>query len=294
MIGAQPLMQALTVVALMISFLGGLQETRTASLDAKSTAAKSIKPFSEAPSTIEALPFKIGEVLTYEATFSKFIFSGTIGELTLSVLLPSDPSKSKLLELRADAASKGFFPALIGLKVKDRFSAFINPRDFGLEYSARNIEENKVKRTHQSTIVRDSGKVRVVDSDLTKDNVSTTTKEAPSPCWTQDVLSALYYARFQPLREGDTIPVPISDLGSNYNIELAVLQREEVKVTAGKFKAIQIDIRAFNGRYVKRSGELMIWLSDDNRRIPILARLKTSGYTATIELKKIASGERAN
>ncbi|HSQ19912.1 MAG TPA: hypothetical protein VLR92_06010, partial [Blastocatellia bacterium] len=47
-----------------------------------------------APKIVEPLPFKIGETLTYDVSFSKLIFSGTIGELELSVSRPSEPAKA--------------------------------------------------------------------------------------------------------------------------------------------------------------------------------------------------------
>src|SRR5262249_15662744 len=206
-------MHALTAAALILSFAAGLQQ-----IDNGPTATRAANAVTVAERALE-LPFKAGEVLTYEASFSKFIFSGTVGELTLAVLAPADPARSKMLELRADAVSKGFFPALVGLRVKDRFTAFINPIDFGLEFSERDIEENKTRRRVQSAIKRDSASLTFVDTDLSKDTPTTTTKVGPSPCWTQDVLSAAYFARFQTLRDGDVLKIPVSDLGSNYEIE---------------------------------------------------------------------------
>jgi hypothetical protein len=40
------------------------------------------------PTVAEPLPFKIGETLSYKVTYSKHIFSGTIGELKLTVSKP--------------------------------------------------------------------------------------------------------------------------------------------------------------------------------------------------------------
>ena len=40
-------------------------------------------------------------------------------------------------------------------------------------------------------------------------------------------------------------------------------------------------------RFVRRSGEMFLWLSDDARRIPVRARIKTSGATVIADLKSI-------
>src|SRR5215475_1132534 len=73
------------------------------------------------PKLVDPLPFKVGETLVYDVSFSKLIFSGVIGELKLTVSRPDPPTAPELLELKADAVSKGFFPALFGIKVKDKF-----------------------------------------------------------------------------------------------------------------------------------------------------------------------------
>src|SRR5262245_49891246 len=73
------------------------------------------------PEIMSPLPFREGEVLTYDATVTKSIFSGRVGELKLSVLQTPEHKKRNLLELRAEAVSKGFFPGLLGIKIKDSF-----------------------------------------------------------------------------------------------------------------------------------------------------------------------------
>src|SRR5262245_51968819 len=79
------------------------------------------------PKINQPLPFKAGEKLRYEVSFSKLIFGGTIGDLTLSVAGGEPATKNAKLLLKAEAVSKGFFPKLFGIKVRDTFSAFVNP-----------------------------------------------------------------------------------------------------------------------------------------------------------------------
>ena len=115
------------------------------------------------------------------------------------------------------------------------------------------------------------------------------TKELPSPGWAQDILSVFYFARTQDLKDGAVIPLPILFEGNLHNTEMVVEKREEVKVDAGKFKAIKVNAKVFSGRFIKRNGEMFIWFSDDARRIPVKARIKLPNATVNIELKKIQS-----
>jgi hypothetical protein len=233
------------------------------------------------------LPFKAGETLFYEVGASKLIFSGTIGELKMSVSKAPNAEKHDLLEIKADVISKGFFPKLFGIKISDRFSAVINSSDLGLHTSSKVIEEGKVHREQTSVIDREAGRVTFTERDLADAKAEPKVKQAASPSWTQDMLSACYFVRTQKLKEGDVIPIPISDGGQTYNIEVVVGKREEIKVDAGKFRAIKLSAKIFDGRYIKRSGEMVLWMSDDAKRIPVRAKIKTSGTTVTVDLKRI-------
>lgn len=237
------------------------------------------------PKIAQPLPFKIGETLVYEVNFSKLIFSGTIGELKLTVSKP-DSSRGELIELKAEALSKGFFPALFGLKVRDRYSSTINPTDFSVQTSIKLIEEGKVRREQKTEINRETGRVTYTDRDLALVKSAPKIKEKPSPTWVQDLLSTIYFVRTQPLNEGDIIQIPICDGGEVYNIEVVAGKHQEIKTGAGKFKAIVVNAKVFDGRYVKRSGEMLVWLTEDAARIPVRARIKTSGATVTVDLKR--------
>jgi len=239
------------------------------------------------PKINKPLPFKAGESLFYEVGFSKLIFSGTIGELRMSVAKAQNADKPDLLEIKADVISKGFFPKLFGVKVNDRFSAVVNSIDLGLQTSSKLIEEGSVRREQKSVIDRESGRVTFTERDLANTNAEPKIKQADSPSWIQDMLSACYFVRTQKLNEGDVIPIPISDGGQIYNIEVVVGKREAVKVDAGKFKTIKLNAKIFDGRYVKRSGEMFLWMSDDVKRIPVRAKIKTGGATVTVDLKRI-------
>jgi Protein of unknown function (DUF3108) len=245
------------------------------------------KPAFAQPKLVDPLPFKVGETLVYDVSFSRLIFSGVIGELKLSVSKPEAPTAPELLEFRADAVSKGFFPALFGIKVKDRFVSLVNQSDFGIHTSKRFLEEGKVRREQTAVVNRDLGTVTYSDRDLASTKSSPKVKEKPSPSWIQDVLSTIYYVRSQALKEGEVIPVPISDAGEVYNIEIVTGRSEEIKTSSGKVRAIPLNAKVFDGRYLKRSGEMLVWVTDDPARVPLRAKIKTSGATITVELKRV-------
>lgn len=235
----------------------------------------------------DPLPFKIGETLVYDIKFSRLVFNGVIGELKLTVAKPLDPAMPEMIELRAEAVSKGFFPTLFGIKVKDRFTSLINQSDLAIHTSTKVLEEGKTRREQKSVINRETGLVTYTDRDLVNTRTEPKKKEKASPTWTQDILSIIYFVRSQPLKEGDVLSVPVSDGGETYNIDVIAGSRQEIKAGVGKLKAIQLNAKVFDGRYLKRSGEMLVWVTDDPARIPIRARIKTSGSTITVDLKRM-------
>jgi hypothetical protein len=237
----------------------------------------------------QPLPFQPGELLVYEVSFSKLIFSGLVGDIKLSVSKPAD-STQNMIDFKGEAVSRGFFPTLLGLKVKDAYSSTVNAIDLVLHSFKRSIEEGKTRRELTSVINCESGKVTYTERDLSDTKAQPKVKEAGSPAWTQDVLSAMYFLRAQKLNEGDVIAIPISDAADIYNIEVVVGKREELKLDLGNFKAARLDAKVFDGRFLKRSGEMVLWVSDDPRHFIVRARIKTSGVTVTVDLKRVSHG----
>ncbi len=261
------------------------------------TAIEKVNGAVTAPVITQPLPFKVGESLIYEASFSKLIFSGTIGVIKLTVSRidensgPEDKA-TRLIEFKADIASKGFFPSLFGIKVRDQFVTEVRARDFALRTSFQLIDEGKNKREQKATFNPETGRVIYTEKNLLNKTAQPKVKEADSPAWVLDVLSAIYYLRAVKLEQGQTIPVPLSEGANVYNVEAMVLGREDIKVDAGKFRAVKLDVKAFDGRYTRRKGEMQMWITDDERRLPVRAKIKSSGATVTIDLKRLPGIEQ--
>jgi hypothetical protein len=94
----------------------------------------------------------------------------------------------------------------------------------------------------------------------------------------------VYFIRTQDLKEGKTITIPVTDVGQVYMIDVIPVKREDVEVQAGKFRSVELDLKIFDGKYIRRSGQLLVWLTDDARRLPVRARIKSSGTTVNITL----------
>ncbi|HEU4724258.1 MAG TPA: DUF3108 domain-containing protein [Candidatus Eisenbacteria bacterium] len=87
-----------------------------------------------------------------------------------------------------------------------------------------------------------------------------------------DVLSAFYYVRTLPLTAGTTIAVPTHDNEKSYEMEVQILRREKVEVPAGKFACVVVEPKLKSEGIFKSKGSMQVWLTDDDRRLPVMVR----------------------
>jgi len=93
----------------------------------------------------------------------------------------------------------------------------------------------------------------------------------------RDVLGAFYYFRTLKFPEpGGSISVCVHTGKKNYPLLIQVLKRQKIKVPAGKFDTILIQLYpqpGFEGLF-RHKGNIKIWLTDDKIRIPVKVQVK--------------------
>jgi len=99
-----------------------------------------------------------------------------------------------------------------------------------------------------------------------------------------DVLSAFYYVRTQPLPDGAVIVIPTHDNEKSYEMEVEVLKRERVEVPAGTFSCVVVEPKLKSEGIFKSKGSMQVWLTDDERRMPIQVRSKVPVGSISVRL----------
>jgi hypothetical protein len=79
---------------------------------------------------------------------------------------------------------------------------------------------------------------------------------------------------------------PVSSDEENYQFEVLVGKRESIKTECGKVRTVRLEPKLFGpGRFFsKLQGEMIMWVSDDNKRTPLRLVAKTSKGTVTAKL----------
>jgi hypothetical protein len=105
----------------------------------------------------------------------------------------------------------------------------------------------------------------------------------------QDVLSAIYFIRTQPLAVGKTFEVFVGDGGKVYKIPVKVVEKKRMKTILGRVNVLRVNPELFGPERLidNEKGEFSIWITDDAQHIPVGGRVKTDYGTFDIKLKRI-------
>jgi hypothetical protein len=110
-------------------------------------------------------------------------------------------------------------------------------------------------------------------------------KEVEIPQCVHEVLGGLYMLRLINLEPGKTSQIPVSDGKKMVYLRVESQRREEVKVPAGVEKTIRYEVFAFNDQLYNRSGHLHVWLTDDQRKLPVQLEIRLQFTIGTITLR---------
>jgi hypothetical protein len=147
--------------------------------------------------------------------------------------------------------------------------------------------EGRKQRETKITFQQPPGKAQFVETDLIK-NEPVETKEIEVPPCVHDVVSALEKLRRMRVPPGKTVKLPVSNGKKSIEARVDAQGVESVETPAGKFRTVRYEAHLYNGELYRRKGRLFIWLTDDERRMPVRIKVQLPFYigSVTIELEK--------
>jgi hypothetical protein len=239
--------------------------------------------------------FEHGEELHFEAEFSRALLRKLdVADLKFRatrtpVTAESQETKPYALTFSADLSSKGFFARLFNLKFRERVESIVEPVSFTVQRTTILDEQGKRVRTTESTFDRSQGKMTWTSRDPNNPSAEPRSAIAEFSGQLQDVLSAIYFIRTQPLEVGKTFEVFIGDGGRVYKIPIKVVEKKRMKTILGHVDVLRVNPELFGPERLidEENGEFSIWITDDARHIPVAGRIKTEYGTFDIKLKRI-------
>jgi hypothetical protein len=145
-------------------------------------------------------------------------------------------------------------------KVKDRYETFINAETLAPDRFIRNVQEGSTRIFQDVTFDHEK-----------KQAISKGKAYAITKC-TQDVLSAIYFARnidYNKFNIGDKIPFNMFLDDKLYSLYIKYMGKEVIETKMGKFRAIKIVPLLIQGTIFDGGEKMVIWVSDDNNHLPL-------------------------
>lgn len=226
-------------------------------------------------------PFNPGERLTYSVSWSKVISAGTA---VMEVKKEKSESGREVFRFISTARTTGMVDSVY--PVRDTVQSVFDLRTMeSLSYS---LDQSHGKRKKQRELVFDheAGLVSFTDNGR-KETIAITRQ-------TQDALSSLYYLRTKhDFVVGTPIVFEIHDSGKNWSVEVHVLGREKLKTPLGEFNTIKVKTYPKYEGVFMHKGEIFIWLTDDDRKVPLLMKSTITIGSIVSTLTEMKLGDEA-
>jgi len=227
-----------------------------------------LTPYLQARAARQAkVPWKIGEYFQFSIDWSGL--NG--GNALMQVQNMQTIEGHRTWRIVTKAESNSFVSKFY--KVRDRAESFIDADSLYTRKFEKHLREGGYKKD-LSIRFDPRAKKAVYENGASYD----------VPSGVHDVLSAFYYVRTCSLPDGAVISIPTHDNEKSYEMVVNVLRRERVEVPAGKFDCVLVEPVLKSEGIFKSKGQMLVWLSDDDRRIPVQVKCKVPIGSISVSL----------
>lgn len=210
------------------------------------------------------------------------------GYMTISTEESEDSEDNSLL-VKTQTESKGFIRALYPLKLEA-----VTTLDKENWRVTSNETSGKTRSDETQSVTRlDYENEEMTHSD--PDNPHRNgTKAIPYPV-VLDYSASLLQIRSWNLEEGAKFPLMVTSKGKLYFTELSVVRKERINSLLGKTEAfvIQPVTSIPESKLFRDGGGITIWVSADDRRIPLKMEVETKYGTASMKLENFQLNDQA-
>jgi len=232
------------------------------------------------PCFMENKTFQGGEEITYKLYYNWGVVWLSAGEVTFKV---NDMGSQYHVAVagRTYKSYEWFF------KVRDYYDTYIDKNSLLPKTAIRDVSEGKYKLYDEVVFDQENKKASSLRG-KTRDEA--TKKEYDVGECMHDMLSVIYYSRnidFESYEEGEEFPVKIFMDKEVWPLNVKYKGKQGRKKIKGKgrFDTIKFSPQVLSGRVFKEGEEMMVYVSDDKNRIPLLIESPVSVGSVKAVLK---------
>lgn len=208
---------------------------------------------------LENNAFDEGEKLTFEVKYG-FVTAG-IAEMAIPKIkkLAGRDVYNVTFHVNTVPAFDPFF------KVRDRYETYIDVEGLFPWRFEQHIREGNYKRDFSAFF------------DHRKGIAKTSNGSYDIPLYVNDIVSAFYITRtfdFSEMKEGDKFHLENFYKDKVHPLDVVYHGKERITVEAGTFDCIIVEPLVVEGGLFKNEGNIIIWLTDDELKIPVKVKTK--------------------
>ena len=258
-------MRALAATAIVLS-LGGL-------------GMRAQAPRPSTSSRDAAVPFAVGETLTYDVSYSGLLTAGTavtkVGQKRASF-------GGTAYEITADGRPVPLIERLYPVYYK--MDTLLDSASLLPQWTGLYTEENGKKR---QTSMRFDRPARQVHYEMT--TPTPVKADVAVPVAAQDGLALLYTLRTRQFKNGERFTVPVADDGSVYSVNVATSGPERIAGRLGQQECWNLQITIQDDKGVAVGKNIGVWLSTDPKHLPvkIQAELPVGSFVLMLRESKL-------
>ena len=215
------------------------------------------------------IPFRDGERLTYTLQFNVI----KMGRGYLSVEANDTISGVQSYHVKFQAKTSKFADKIY--KVRDKIDIWLNQSDLTMIKLVKEINEGNYHKNYTTSIDYNNS-IAIVNNDTLKITGAV-----------RDPYSLLYYFRTIPLEIGQILDFTTLDNKKLTDFQVIIDSKETVKTPAGTFRCIIIKPFRKGKTLLKNDGDMKIWFSDDELRLPVQIQIKLKFGSMLLQLRTI-------
>ncbi len=234
----------------------------------KKTTAKST---SDNFRKLENKAFKEGEKLTFDVKYG-FV---TAGIATMRIPKIKRISGRNAYHVTFEVNSVPSFDWIY--KVRDRYETYLDVEGLFPWRFEQHIREGGYSRDFSAFFDQRKGKAKTSEG------------EHDIPIYVNDIVSALYLARtfdYSQMKLNDKVHLQNFYKDKVYDLDVRYLGKETIEVSAGKFDCIIVEPLVLEGGLFKSEGNIIVWLTNDDLKIPV--KVKTKVVVGSIDAELTA------
>ncbi len=198
------------------------------------------------------------------------------GEVELLMTDHAEFEGKKVWKIVFKGHSSGTLVKMVKVKIEDEFTLFTEPETFCTLGSVSKIREGKRKKRVEVQYLRETGQlhIREIDESVNPANVKKDETKDKIPDCVHDPFSALYLFRQSPLQLTYSQTYTLANDDKIREVRATVEKQETIQGPSGPVPVWKVNTASLMGGLFKEGGLFRIWLSANDKKVPIQFEIK--------------------